>query len=249
MAEPFPRKKPGDDLEAEHVNRLSEIARKVSDGTETGYVVSEGGRSAGLMPFIQRPMVVTAEECDLDGDGTVPAAEQGRDEVRPRYYDQGDDTWKTDMDAGPYCLDTDAASILVEVDDIIVAFYDPQSGRFIPVSFACEAQNEIQYLNVFGSPTSGTIDLIVTVNSVTSTITLNWDSTAAQAKTQMETHAEIGSGDCDVTGGDLPNATLRFEFTNLLSNTAIPIMGTDITGFGAIGGLGAIMAREQKGRE
>ena len=132
MGELFPHKEPGDDLEADHVNRLSDVARKVSDGTETGYTINEGGKSAGLMPFIQRPMVVTGRGCDFDGDGSVSAAEQRLFEVRPRYYDPFDDTWRTDLDAGPYCLDPEAVDISVEVDDVVVAYYDPQSGRFIP---------------------------------------------------------------------------------------------------------------------
>ena len=86
----------------------------------------------------------------------------------------------------------------------------------------------------------------MTVNEVTETMTFDWDFTAAEVETELETHSEIGSGDVDVTG-NFPGGTVRIEYIGDLAETYIL---EPISDWGALtggSGLGVICALGQRG--
>ena len=112
----------------------------------------------------------------------------------------------------------------------------------------CDRQNCIWHIYVMGKPVGGTLDLTITAGGATETITLNWDDTAAEAKTTLATHSGIASeSNLTVTGGPFPNATLSVEFKGDLAgqDIALPLASwSNITG--GIG-TGVIVALSQKG--
>jgi hypothetical protein len=83
----------------------------------------------------------------------------------------------------------------------------------------CANRNEVWKLKLTGTPTGGDFSLDVTVNSVTETITLNYDDTATEAETAFEGHSEIGSGQVNCTGGPFPGSEIAVEFIGGLAKT------------------------------
>lgn len=102
----------------------------------------------------------------------------------------------------------------------------------------CPDRSEIHYYTIIGGPTGGTFTVGLAVpdendDLVTETITLDWDMTAEEVKTEFETHSEAESGDFDVTGGPFPNATISVMYTgNLAGKTFTPpiVNYTNLTG-------------------
>ena len=119
------------------------------------------------------------------------------------------------------------------------------------IASSCEAQNEIQIINIFGLPTGGTFDLVVTVDGTgtanSETMTFDFDFTSAEIETELETHADISSGDVDCTGGPLPNAAVKVEFIGDLANTDISIMMPDHTDLTGGSGVGVLISVDQHG--
>lgn len=76
----------------------------------------------------------------------------------------------------------------------------------------CVNRNEIWKLKITGTPTGGDFEFPLTVNSVTETITLNFDDTAAEVKTAFALHSELASTDLDTSGGPFPSAEIGVEF-------------------------------------
>lgn len=90
---------------------------------------------------------------------------------------------------------------------------EPRSHRAQgPRLSSCRSRNEIWKLKVTGTPTGGSFDIDVTVHSVTETVTLNYDDTAAEVETAFEGHSEIGSGQVQCSGGPFPGAEIVVEF-------------------------------------
>lgn len=112
----------------------------------------------------------------------------------------------------------------------------------------CGPQNEIQIINVFGSPTGGTFDLDVTVDGTTETMTFNWDDTAAEVETELETHSKIASGDVDCTSGPFPDAAVKVEFQGDRKETDIPIMMPDHGSLTGGSGVAVLVSVDQHGR-
>jgi hypothetical protein len=81
--------------------------------------------------------------------------------------------------------------------------------------------------------------LNLTVNSTEETLTFNYDDTAAEVQTELETHSEIASGDVTVTGGDFPDATIQIEFVSNLAHTYVPLPTSDWNGL--TGGSGVMV--------
>lgn len=111
----------------------------------------------------------------------------------------------------------------------------------------CPDRNETHHLTIFGSPTGGTLTFTLTVNGSAEAMTVDWDATAAEVDTELETHTEIAVGDVSVTGGPLPNATIVIEFIVNLAATAIalPVMNWGSLTGGT--GVAAIASRPQSG--
>lgn len=110
----------------------------------------------------------------------------------------------------------------------------------------CEGRNEIIQLVIYGSPTGGTFDMSLNILGVTETLTFNWDDTATEVQTELETHTNIAPGDVEVTGGPFPNGIINIEFMGDLENTRIqyPSIFHSLTG-GA--GMAVLPARWQPG--
>lgn len=128
MRELFDRTERGDNLTAEHVQKLSNVARSTAAGAPGSYMAGQQYSvmmSAAYPPFVQ--VIVKVEEPEEDAtEGVYP--------VRIRYYDQGSDSWSTDFNAGPYVLDAREVGGTYTKDDIVVAWWHQQRQAFIPMS-------------------------------------------------------------------------------------------------------------------
>ena len=111
----------------------------------------------------------------------------------------------------------------------------------------CPDRNEIHHLTIFGSPTGGTFDIDLTVGGSQETLTFNWDDTASEVKTELETHTEIAVDDVTVTGGPFPDATMQIEFVANLAATAIALPTIDFVSLTGGSGVGVIGSRPSSG--
>ncbi len=121
----FPKKKPGDSLSADHVNALSEACGlAVNEMTGTYQVGLNTGtaRSTASPPFAVKHIVIV-----------VSRVSQYLYNVRPRYYDHLDNTWKTNDRSGPYLMDSKDFEVDYKKDDKVVAYWDEQRAAFIPI--------------------------------------------------------------------------------------------------------------------
>jgi hypothetical protein len=75
--------------------------------------------------------------------------------------------------------------------------------------------NEEQTLSITGTPTKGSVTLTIVGHEVV----IPFDATAGEAETLIQ--AAIGSGNCAVTGGDLPGSDLVIEFLGAYAGTDI----------------------------
>lgn len=134
MRETFPHKSKGDTLSADHINRLSDVARRLASGQTGSYLYGNDQQLAGPIPFIQRLMIVTEVPFDAAYEGCNDDTTLYK--VKPRYYDHDAAEWKTDDDSEDVCLDADAVGLIYQVNDVVTAWYDPQRGAYIPLSSA-----------------------------------------------------------------------------------------------------------------
>lgn len=125
---------------------------------------------------------------------------------------------------------------------------DPTSGRvLVERGGPCPDRNEIHQITILGKPTGGTLSITLTVNSVAETDTVDWDATASEVKTALETHAQIAVDDIEVTGGPFPNATMQIEFVENLAATAIALPILNWASLTGGTGVAAIPSRPQSG--
>lgn len=87
--------------------------------------------------------------------------------------------------------------------------------------FACVGQNAVMQIAIIGSPTAGSFDMDLTINSVTETLTFQYNDDDTAVTTELETHSEISSGDVAVSAGPFPDTTMVIEFQGNLANTNI----------------------------
>jgi len=111
----------------------------------------------------------------------------------------------------------------------------------------CDIQNAIIDVLIFGNPTGGTFDMVLTVNSVAETLTFNWDDTTTEVATELATHTQLASSDVSVSGFPFPNGTMRIEFTGTVANTAIALPLTDWSSLTGGTGTGIICVLAQLG--
>lgn len=133
MRETFPHKSKGDTLSADHINRLSDVARRLASGQTGSYLYGNDQQLAGPIPFIQRLMIVTEVPFPDEYDGC-----DGNDDAykcKPIYYDHDTKEWKTNDDAEDSCLDADVLGAIFQTGQKLTAWYDPQRGAYIPLSF------------------------------------------------------------------------------------------------------------------
>jgi hypothetical protein len=128
MFEQYPDKKKGDRLEASHVNALNEAARLVTGRGPGSFGYGQDGKNANLPPFRQQRVIVVAEDFGIgQADGV-----QDQYEIRMRYYDIDDDTWKTDDEGSTQFLDATDTGDTFEEDDKLNAYWDPQRDMWVP---------------------------------------------------------------------------------------------------------------------
>lgn len=112
----------------------------------------------------------------------------------------------------------------------------------------CDTQNAIIDIIVFGSPTGGTFDLELTVNSTAETLTFDWNDTAPAVATVLATHTQLASSDVSVSSlGTFPDATIRIEFIGTQANTNIALPIADWSALTGGTGTGIICVMAQLG--
>lgn len=75
----------------------------------------------------------------------------------------------------------------------------------------CSARNEKWLIQLVGA-TGSDFEIELVINGVQETITINYDSTAAQVKTAFEAHSELASTDLATEGGPFPGTSINVEF-------------------------------------
>lgn len=127
MHEIFKDKSPGDTLGAPHINKLNRVGRIVASQNHGAFMLGNESTTAGPVPFVQRLVIVSQDDTDTDGIY----------QCRLRYYDTNEmneqNRWKTDSEAGEYYLDANSLGISLDIDDVLVAYWDPQRGAYIPM--------------------------------------------------------------------------------------------------------------------
>ena len=82
----------------------------------------------------------------------------------------------------------------------------------------CPDRNEKWVCQLRGGPGSGTFDITITVNSSGEVLTLDYDVTAAEFQTALETHTQVTSGDVECSGGPFPNDPIIIEWKGNYAN-------------------------------
>lgn len=268
MLEKLPMKKPGDVMSAAHVNILSRLAEDLSGLNPASNTYAFGRTQSPHPPFRQRLCQVvshgdgTAEDSSQSSSSSSSASSSSASggqaggptqnlQVRPMYYDHSIGDWYVDLGEGPYDFDGAGLDQTYAVDDKVVCFWDPQRSAWIPTGGAggggtCEARNEEQSVYMTGSISGGNFDLVYSINGIATLLTVEYDWTAAEVQTELETHSQIAAGDVDVTGGPLPSASIKIEFTGDLAAKLVPIPETDITSLTGTG-PGVVVVRNERG--
>lgn len=102
--------------------------------------------------------------------------------------------------------------------DYCIAHKMPNGERRI-VWISCRPANEVQQIEITGSPTGGTFTLQIW-GLITGAI--DFDASAADVQTALEAILEAGNVEC--TGGPLPGTAVLVEFKGLYAETNIPLM-------------------------
>lgn len=127
----FPHKKPGDSLAAEHVNNLSQVAKRFSrlfPGTNQSGIHSDSMVSIATMPpFTQYTLRVS--DTTVDDEDTE---DSGLYLVEPRWYNFVSEEWETD-EGNAWLLDTTEFPTYLFVGDKIPGYWSDQRSAFIPL--------------------------------------------------------------------------------------------------------------------
>lgn len=127
--EDFPIKKPGDSLEADHVNALG---RGIRDRGRSGsYQRGVKGRVSGSPPFDMQKLEIDSRDVE---DGYE---QQNRYRAYPRYYDHDEEEWKTDKNVNYVIVDTsDESGVVLFAGQKIHAWYHSERDAYVPVFFS-----------------------------------------------------------------------------------------------------------------
>jgi len=109
----------------------------------------------------------------------------------------------------------------------------PQQIRHDPPGGTCSCVT-VHELTVQGTATSGSFTVDIGVDDGggidTETKTIQYDDTAAEVQTTLETHASITSGDIDCKGGPLPGNAIQIVYLttgNLNRYQPQPVINTN----------------------
>lgn len=102
---------------------------------------------------------------------------------------------------------------------------------------SCDCSDYFQ-VRIEGIPTSGTFDLEVQATNsddetATEDITIQWDSTVAEAKTQLATHTKLSAADITADHGELPSVDLTFGIDSARSVSILSVT-TSLSGSGTL---------------
>ena len=90
--------------------------------------------------------------------------------------------------------------------------------------------DEVDEVYTYGTPTAGTFDMDYLVLASTETLTFNYNTDAADFKTELITHTKIATGDCDVFGGPFPANAIYIRWKGDLAATSIAFPSVDDSG-------------------
>lgn len=123
MREVFPEKQPGERLSAGHINKLSDVCRRVSTGMSGSYTSGRDNAITPNPPFVQSQVIIN----------TIVDINAGLYTVFLRYYSTLEDanTWLTNEDT-EYNLDASELGTEFVEGDKLVAFWNPQRGQYTP---------------------------------------------------------------------------------------------------------------------
>lgn len=132
MRDKFPRKKPGDSLEADHVNRLGDVARRVGNSRPGSFGFGRHTDSfhsfSNKAPWIQYVLIVTSNRID-DDDPVGSGLYLGK----VRWHDHVSEVWRTDDDETPYEIDASDLGLALSVGDKLTCWWNAQRSMFIPI--------------------------------------------------------------------------------------------------------------------
>ncbi len=134
MSEKFPTKKPGDSLEAQHVNDLSGEARSVAGFSVSGGLSMSRGKNFISIhgPPRWKQYVFEISNLKVNDDDTD---DSGMYLGKVRYFEFSETKytgeWKTD-DEQEWELDASGLGVSFSVGDKLVAWWDAQRGMFVP---------------------------------------------------------------------------------------------------------------------
>lgn len=153
------------------------------------------------------------------GHGTIPDAEPiwvrfDGSSSPPTFGQQWgleDDEWdlKSDSDESPFTI---IGLADFEAERVLATFVQ-EGGEPCPNAFR---------IIVVGNPTTGTFDLTLELPDGSDTLTLNWDDTAAEVQTAIESHAHWSSDyDVETADGPFPTNSISIQFGGGLSGEHI----------------------------
>lgn len=215
------------------------------------YIEFLGGMANPTWSIYSTSATVALKEGLLDGDlAKATNTLTGPTTATMSVHEFNDDGDLVDSGDNITITNRDTSLELTAGDYVVASLFGSEYRPVYPsLNPQCPAQNEIQVLTIFGSPTGGTFDLDVTVDGTTETVVIDFDATAAEVETQLETHSEIASGDVDCSGGDFPDVAIQIEFEGDLAETGIPIMMPDHTLLTGGSGVAVFVSVDQHGRE
>jgi hypothetical protein len=153
MRESFPRKQAGQSIGAGHINKLSKVARRAGTPDQGSHMFGRDGSYANPAPFAQRTFVIVEEEEDSENSSSsssssssqsVSSSSSGSEpsftprpqeiyNIKPLYFDHETEEWKRDDDHNSMELDTGGLGLSFAEGDVVVAYWEPQRGAWIPV--------------------------------------------------------------------------------------------------------------------
>jgi len=125
MRETFPQKERGDRLEAKQVNALSEIGRRAGVSVPGSFITGLAGGTFSAQGPLPRDTQAPVEITEDLGDCLY--------RCNLRYYSHSQSKWKSQTKE--WQLDASALGMTFTVGDIVIAYWQEQRGKFIPIVY------------------------------------------------------------------------------------------------------------------